>query len=301
MWFVMKFCPPPYSERLMVSPRGSGKSMTLNLSRDCRPRDSAGHNLNQAFREQEHSTRAVFPRRRIRLTRLYEGDAPVGDTNRGVRRKFPAPPIGRSKWGGGGDEVFPIDNNKRKRQARAGEEKSRLLLEGYRPPAIYANLGVVSVVFAQSIRLGPGGPVFCSDIAMTLELSLNARIFGPTILQGDADLLLAFFQGSGGGRIEPPQWKNYRGRRSSGWCSSTLVTTLGPFGTRHFRAMWYDLLPLKTARGTRFTSSKNVLPQSCKKGRFHRVKMPYHEPRYGVVAWGVIDFLKTYPVTLRNT
>ncbi|KAJ7820407.1 hypothetical protein B0H14DRAFT_3735708 [Mycena olivaceomarginata] len=101
----------------------------------------------------------------------------------------------RSKWGGGGGEIFPIDNNKRKHQARAGEEEHRLLPEEYRPPAISANLGVVPVVFAQSIHLGPGGPVFCSDIAMTFELSPNARIFGPTTLQSDADLLLAFFQG----------------------------------------------------------------------------------------------------------
>ncbi|KAJ7886590.1 hypothetical protein B0H14DRAFT_2563268 [Mycena olivaceomarginata] len=101
----------------------------------------------------------------------------------------------RSKWGGGREEILPIDNNKRKHQARAGEEEHRLLPEGYRPPAISANLGVVPVVFSQSIHLGPGGPVFCSDIAMTFELSLNARIFGPTTLQGDADLLLAFFQG----------------------------------------------------------------------------------------------------------
>ncbi|KAJ7817618.1 hypothetical protein B0H14DRAFT_3741773 [Mycena olivaceomarginata] len=100
----------------------------------------------------------------------------------------------RSKWGGGGEEIFPIDNNKRKHQARAGAEEHRLLPEGYRPPAISANLGVVPVVFAQSIHLGPGGPVFCSDIAMTFELSLNARIFGHTTLQSDADLLLAFFQ-----------------------------------------------------------------------------------------------------------
>ncbi|KAJ7830553.1 hypothetical protein B0H14DRAFT_3464693 [Mycena olivaceomarginata] len=99
----------------------------------------------------------------------------------------------RSKWGGG--EIFPIDNNKRKHQARAGEEEHWLLPEGYRPPAISENLGVVPVVFAQSIHLGPGGPVFCSDIAMTFELSLNAPIFGPTTLQSDADLLLAFFQG----------------------------------------------------------------------------------------------------------
>ncbi|KAJ7850795.1 hypothetical protein B0H14DRAFT_3663800 [Mycena olivaceomarginata] len=105
----------------------------------------------------------------------------------------------RSKWGGGGEEIFPIDN-KRKHQARAGGEEHRLLPEGYRPPAISANLGVVPVVFAQSTHLGPGGPVFCSDIAMTFELSLNARIFGPTTLQGDADLLLAFFQGYGGAR-----------------------------------------------------------------------------------------------------
>ncbi|KAJ7892117.1 hypothetical protein B0H14DRAFT_2687326, partial [Mycena olivaceomarginata] len=104
----------------------------------------------------------------------------------------------RSKWGGGGEEI--IDNNKRKHQARAGEEEHRLLLEGYRPPAISANLGMVPVVFAQSIHLGPGGPVFCSDIAMPFELSLNARIFGPATLQGDVDLLLAFFQGHGGAR-----------------------------------------------------------------------------------------------------
>jgi hypothetical protein len=35
---------------------------------------------------------------------------------------------------------------------------------------------------------------------MTFELPLNARIFGPTTLQSDADLLLAFFQGHGGAR-----------------------------------------------------------------------------------------------------
>ncbi|KAJ7848803.1 hypothetical protein B0H13DRAFT_2285207 [Mycena leptocephala] len=49
-------------------------------------------------------------------------------------------------------------------------------------------------------RLGPGGPIICSDIAMTFELSVNARLFGPTTIRGDAESLLAFFQSHGGAR-----------------------------------------------------------------------------------------------------
>ncbi|KAJ7862143.1 hypothetical protein B0H14DRAFT_2740907, partial [Mycena olivaceomarginata] len=207
-----------YSERLTVSPRGPGKSVA--------PPMLWANILLDPFREPEHSTRAVFPRGRIcwlaptRVThlsvtqieefvansrhkkpQLLNGYRKAAERVKDNRQIAPPNLKGkRSKWGGGREEILPIDNNKRKHQARAGEEEHRLLPEGYRPPAISANLGVVPVVFSQSIHLGPGGPVFCSDIAMTFELSLNARIFGPTTLQGDADLLLAFFQGHGGAR-----------------------------------------------------------------------------------------------------
>ncbi|KAJ7887452.1 hypothetical protein B0H13DRAFT_1888787 [Mycena leptocephala] len=92
----------------------------------------------------------------------------------------------RSKWGGG-EEVFPIDNSKRKHQARTGKEG---------PGSFRRDIGR-----QRALQIwGPGGLVSCSDIAMTFELSLNSRIFNPTTLQGDADLLLAFFQGHGGAR-----------------------------------------------------------------------------------------------------
>ncbi|KAJ7850780.1 hypothetical protein B0H14DRAFT_3137550 [Mycena olivaceomarginata] len=109
------------------------------------------------------------------------------------------------KCGGGEEEkeeeeVFPTDNKeKRKHHARAVEEKFQPLPGGYRPSAISANLGVVPLGFASS-RLGPGGPIICSDIAMTFELSVNARLFGPTTIRGDAESLLAFFQSHGGAR-----------------------------------------------------------------------------------------------------
>ncbi|KAJ7480384.1 hypothetical protein B0H11DRAFT_2233170 [Mycena galericulata] len=41
-------------------------------------------------------------------------------------------------------------------------------------------------------------PVMGSDVAMTFELFLDPRLFGPTTLQGDADVLLAFFRARGG-------------------------------------------------------------------------------------------------------
>ncbi|KAJ7851435.1 hypothetical protein B0H14DRAFT_3866348 [Mycena olivaceomarginata] len=96
--------------------------------------------------------------------------------------------------------VNVADNKeKRKHHARAVEEKFQPLPGGYRPSAISANLGVVPLGFASS-RLGPGGPIICSDIAVTFELSVNARLFGPTTIRGDAESLLAFFQSHGGAR-----------------------------------------------------------------------------------------------------
>ncbi|KAJ7862744.1 hypothetical protein B0H14DRAFT_2739707 [Mycena olivaceomarginata] len=185
-----------YSERLTVSPRGPGKSVTLDLAR--------------AFREQEHSTRA----RLARPTRVTHLSVTQID---GVRREFPAqetqlvngyrnvtgqaakrakdnrqiaPPNLKGQEeqvGWRRREIFPIDNNKRKHQARAGEEEHRL--------PISSNLGVVPVVFTQSIHLGPAGPVFCSDIAMTFELSpecTDLRPHNPTERRGPAPRLRHF-------------------------------------------------------------------------------------------------------------
>ncbi|KAJ7811685.1 hypothetical protein B0H14DRAFT_2606403 [Mycena olivaceomarginata] len=96
--------------------------------------------------------------------------------------------------------VNVTDNKEKwKHHARAVEEESQPLPGGYRPSAISANLGVVPLGFASS-RLGPGGPIICSDIAMTFELSVNARLFGPTTIRGDAESLLAFFKSHGGAR-----------------------------------------------------------------------------------------------------
>ncbi|KAJ7683483.1 hypothetical protein B0H14DRAFT_3907858 [Mycena olivaceomarginata] len=96
--------------------------------------------------------------------------------------------------------VKVTDNKEKwKHHARAVEEESQPLPGGYRPSAISANLGVVPSGFASS-RLGPGGPIICSDIAMTFELSVNARLFGSTTIRGDAESLLAFFQSHGGAR-----------------------------------------------------------------------------------------------------
>ncbi|KAJ7931920.1 hypothetical protein B0H13DRAFT_2651150 [Mycena leptocephala] len=91
------------------------------------------------------------------------------------------------KYGGGeeekeeGEEVFPTDNKEKwQHHARAVERKS--------PSRFRGNIG------------RPGGPIICSDIAMTFELSVNARLFGPTTIRGDAESLLAFFQSHGGAR-----------------------------------------------------------------------------------------------------
>ncbi|KAJ7831826.1 hypothetical protein B0H14DRAFT_2804118 [Mycena olivaceomarginata] len=230
-----------YSERLTVSPRGLGKSVTLNLARApdaIKAKRFANKNtaLVQFFPGGEYAWLAPTRVTHLSVTQIEEyvansrhkkpqlvnGYRKAAERAKDNRQIAPPNLKGkRSKWGGGGGEIFPIgasvfvmllpplnadsrrkqyDNNKGKHQARAGEQEHRLLPEEYRPPAISANLGVVPVVFAQSIHLGPGGPVFCSDIAMTFELSPNARIFGPTTLQSDADLLLAFFQGHGGVR-----------------------------------------------------------------------------------------------------
>ncbi|KAJ7899619.1 hypothetical protein B0H14DRAFT_3124164, partial [Mycena olivaceomarginata] len=108
-------------------------------------------------------------------TRFQIGPTPYGDTAN-LQGK-------RNKCGGGEEEeaeeeeLFPTDD--KENQARAWEEESQPLPEGYRSSAISANFGVAPFGFARS-RLGPGAPVIRSDIAMTFELSVNARLFGPT-------------------------------------------------------------------------------------------------------------------------